>query len=61
MNLFLGEIINHLGPSRTFENFYPQLQNIAEKIVVHSQDFDSLLTMVNAYEFIISSNCDKQR
>ncbi|XP_014211908.1 UPF0505 protein C16orf62 homolog isoform X2 [Copidosoma floridanum] len=47
INLFLGEIINHLGPSRTFEYFYPQLQNIAEKIVAYTQDFDSLLTMDN--------------
>ncbi|XP_001604914.2 VPS35 endosomal protein sorting factor-like [Nasonia vitripennis] len=47
INLFLGEIINQLGPSRAFEHFYPQLQNIAEKIVANTQDFDSLLTMDN--------------
>ncbi|XP_058794245.1 VPS35 endosomal protein-sorting factor-like [Phymastichus coffea] len=47
MNMFLGEIINHLGPNRAFENFYPQLQNITEKMISHTQDFDSLLTMDN--------------
>ncbi|XP_011503755.1 PREDICTED: UPF0505 protein C16orf62 homolog [Ceratosolen solmsi marchali] len=47
INLFLGEIINHLGPSREFEYFYPQLQNIIEKLVADAQDFDSILTMDN--------------
>lgn len=46
LNLFLGEIINHLSPNRAFEQYYPQLQAIVEKIVSHTQDFESLLTMV---------------
>ncbi|KAJ8664206.1 hypothetical protein QAD02_024471 [Eretmocerus hayati] len=52
IDLFLGEIISHLGSSRVFENFYPQLQSIAEKIVMHTQDFDSLLAMENFLPFI---------
>lgn len=44
---FLKEIINHLSPKRIFENYYPQLQAIVEKIVSKTQDFESLLAMDN--------------
>lgn len=47
VNLFLGEIISHLTPNRAFEQHYSQMQTIVEKIVANTQDFDSLLTMVN--------------
>lgn len=47
LNQFLGAIINHLGSNRIFEQFYPQLQTIVEKIVAHTQDFESLLIMNN--------------
>ncbi|XP_043273833.1 VPS35 endosomal protein-sorting factor-like [Venturia canescens] len=47
LNLFLGEIINKLSPNRSFEQYYSQLQGIVEKIVSHTQDFESLLTMEN--------------
>lgn len=46
LNLFFGKIIDRLRPNKTFENYYPQLQNIVEKIVAHTQDFESLLAMV---------------
>lgn len=46
LNLFFGKIIDHLRPNKVFENYYPQLQNIVEKIVAHTQDFESLLAMV---------------
>lgn len=46
LNLFFGKIIDHLRPNKTFENYYPQLQNIVEKIIAHTQDFESLLAMV---------------
>lgn len=46
LNLFFGKIIDHLRPNKAFENYYPQLQNIVEKIVGHTQDFESLLAMV---------------
>lgn len=47
LNLFFGKIIDHLRPNKAFENYYPQLQNIVEKIVTHTQDFESLLAMVS--------------
>lgn len=47
LNLFFGKIIDHLRPNKAFENYYSQLQNIVEKIVTHTQDFESLLAMVN--------------
>lgn len=47
LNLFFGKIIDHLRPNKAFENYYPQLQNIVEKIVGHTQDFESLLAMDN--------------
>ncbi|KYQ47400.1 UPF0505 protein C16orf62 like protein, partial [Trachymyrmex zeteki] len=45
LNLFFGKIIDRLRPNKAFENYYPQLQNIIEKIVAHTQDFESLLAM----------------
>ncbi|CAG5089847.1 Similar to Vps35l: VPS35 endosomal protein-sorting factor-like (Mus musculus) [Cotesia congregata] len=47
LNEFLKEIINHLSPKRMYENYYPQLQAIVEKIVAKTQDFESLLAMDN--------------
>lgn len=46
LNLFFGKIIECLRPNKAFENFYPQLQNIIEKIVAHTQDFESLFAVV---------------
>lgn len=46
LNLFFGKIIDRLRPNKAFENYYPQLQNIIEKIVAHTQDFESLLAIV---------------
>ncbi|XP_026666628.1 UPF0505 protein C16orf62 homolog isoform X2 [Ceratina calcarata] len=47
LNTFFGKIIDRLGPNKSFEHFYPQLQNIVEKVISHTQDFESLLTMDN--------------
>ncbi|KYM95630.1 UPF0505 protein C16orf62 like protein, partial [Cyphomyrmex costatus] len=47
LNLFFGKIIDRLRPNKAFENYYSQLQNIIEKIVAHTQDFESLLAMDN--------------
>lgn len=46
LNLFFGKIIEHLRPNKAFENYYPQLQSIVEKTVAHTQDFESLLSVV---------------
>lgn len=56
LNLFLGEIINKLSPNRSFEQYYPQLQAIVERIVSHTQDFESLLTMVCSKRSVENSN-----
>ncbi|XP_076750545.1 VPS35 endosomal protein-sorting factor-like isoform X2 [Xylocopa sonorina] len=47
LNVFFGKIIDRLNPNKSFEHFYPQLQNIVEKVVSHTQDFESLLAMDN--------------
>ncbi|XP_076300982.1 VPS35 endosomal protein-sorting factor-like isoform X4 [Lasioglossum baleicum] len=52
LNLFFGKIIDRLNPNKNFEHYYPQLQNIIEKIVAHTQDFESLLAMDNFLPFI---------
>lgn len=51
INTLLGEIISQLNHNREFENYYPQLQSIVEKVVAHTQDFESLLTMVSVFLF----------
>ncbi|XP_033326331.2 VPS35 endosomal protein-sorting factor-like [Megalopta genalis] len=52
LNLFFGKIIDRLNPNKNFEHHYTQLQNIIEKIVAHTQDFESLLAMDNFLPFI---------
>ncbi|XP_076656449.1 VPS35 endosomal protein-sorting factor-like [Halictus rubicundus] len=52
LNLFFGKIIDRLNPNKNFEHYYSQLQNIIEKIVAHTQDFESLLAMDNFLPFI---------
>ncbi|XP_053987502.1 VPS35 endosomal protein-sorting factor-like isoform X2 [Hylaeus volcanicus] len=47
LNAFFGKIIDRLNPNKNFEHYYPQLQNIIEKVVVHKQDFESLFAMDN--------------
>lgn len=46
INALLGDIIRHIQPNRTFENFYPQLQSIISKILVYVSDFIVLFSMV---------------
>lgn len=47
LNLFFAKIIDRLSPNKTYEHYYPQLQTIVEKVVAHTQDFESLLAMDN--------------
>ncbi|CAK9829613.1 VPS35 endosomal protein-sorting factor-like [Anthophora retusa] len=47
LNLFFGKIIDRLNPNKNFEHYYLQLQNIIEKVICHTQDFESLLAMDN--------------
>ncbi|XP_076674334.1 VPS35 endosomal protein-sorting factor-like isoform X1 [Andrena cerasifolii] len=47
LNLLFGKIIDRLNPNKNFEHYYPQLHNIIEKIVAHTQDFELLFAMEN--------------
>ncbi|XP_003704480.1 VPS35 endosomal protein-sorting factor-like isoform X2 [Megachile rotundata] len=47
LNVFFGKIIDRLNPNKSFENHYLKLQSIIEKVVSHTQDFESLLAMDN--------------
>lgn len=45
VNTFLADIIRHMTPDRAFEQYYPQLQAVISKILLHTSDFESLFTM----------------
>nr|CAD7416064.1 unnamed protein product [Timema poppensis] len=45
VNTFLGDIIHHMTPDRAYENHYPQLHAVIDKVLTHSKDFESLFTM----------------
>nr|CAD7442238.1 unnamed protein product [Timema bartmani] len=45
VNTFLGDIIRHMTPDRAYENHYPQLHAVIDKVLTHSKDFESLFTM----------------
>ncbi|RZF44922.1 hypothetical protein LSTR_LSTR013788 [Laodelphax striatellus] len=45
INIFLGDIILHMTPNRVYEQFYPQLLNIVDKVVTNCADFESLFSM----------------
>ncbi|KAK0076450.1 hypothetical protein PV326_010778 [Microctonus aethiopoides] len=47
LNDFLGQIINHIGATRSREHYYVQLQAIINKIVLNIQDLESIFTMEN--------------
>lgn len=47
VNNLLGEIKIRMNQSKAYENHYPQLQSILEKIVRHCKEFECLLTLDN--------------
>jgi hypothetical protein len=47
LNKFLGDILNHIVPKRSFEEHYVELQSIVDKILEDTQDFEGLLMMVS--------------
>ena len=47
VNTILNDIIKHLTPDRAFEDFYPQLQSVVSKILVHMTDFSLLFSLVS--------------
>jgi hypothetical protein len=49
INTILADIIEHVAPDRSYEQYYPQLKNVVENIVLNIQDFEALLVMVPYY------------
>ena len=47
VNTTLADIIKHMTPDRAFEDFYPQLQSVVSKILVHMHDFSLLFSLVS--------------
>ncbi|XP_052791278.1 VPS35 endosomal protein-sorting factor-like [Mya arenaria] len=52
VNTVLNDVIKHLTPDRVFEDFYPQLQSIVSKILVHMHDFSLLFALEKFLPFI---------
>lgn len=46
INFILNDLLSHLTPNRAFENFYPELQSIIDKIAINVADFEGLMAMV---------------
>lgn len=42
----MGEILLRVNQNRSFEQHYPELQSIINKIVLHTKNFEGLLTAV---------------
>lgn len=54
INFIMNDILSHLTPNRAFEDHYPELKNVVERIVANVNDFEGLMTMVSTI-----SNDDK--
>ncbi|XP_052263042.1 VPS35 endosomal protein-sorting factor-like isoform X1 [Dreissena polymorpha] len=52
VNTVLTDVIKHMTPDRAFEEFYPQLQSIVAKILVHIHDFSTLFALEKFLPFI---------
>jgi len=52
VDVFLQDIIQHLSRDRAYENFYPQLQNMAGKLLTLTSDLESLFTMDKFMPFL---------
>ncbi len=50
-----------MTPDRAYEDFYPQLQSVVAKILVHMKDFSTLFSMVSLWKHKyaqMSNNCN---
>ncbi|GJQ78307.1 hypothetical protein Trydic_g22145 [Trypoxylus dichotomus] len=47
VDIIIGDLIKHVQPDRAYENLYPQLQQIVQKVISHMSDFEVLLSMDN--------------
>lgn len=52
----MGEILLRVNQNRSFEQHYPELQSIINKIVLHTKNFEGLLSTVSAYENLKSNS-----
>lgn len=52
INFIMNDILSHMTPNREFENHYPELQSVVERIVTHVGDFEGLMTMVKISQWI---------
>jgi hypothetical protein len=42
----IGDVVKHLSPDRAFEDYYPKLHAIMNKILANIEDFASIFSMV---------------
>lgn len=52
VNTFLGDIIRHMLPDRAFENHYPQLTRVIDRILAHMHDFSIVFSMDKFLPFL---------
>lgn len=52
VNTVLADIIKHMTPDRAFEDAYPQLQSVIQKIVTYFHDFSVLFSMEKFLPFL---------
>lgn len=56
INFIMNDILSHLTPNRAFEEHYPELKNVVERIVCNVSDFEGLMTMVSWNVFTLNEN-----
>lgn len=44
---FLGDVLSRLNQNRAFENHYPEMLSIVDKVVTHTKSFEGLLISVS--------------
>ncbi|XP_029432414.1 VPS35 endosomal protein sorting factor-like isoform X2 [Rhinatrema bivittatum] len=52
VNTVLADVIKHMTPDRAFEEAYPQLQSIVEKVIAHFHDFSVLFSVEKFLPFL---------
>ncbi|XP_038275814.1 VPS35 endosomal protein-sorting factor-like isoform X3 [Dermochelys coriacea] len=52
VNTVLGDVIKHMTPDRAFEDAYPQLQSIIQKIITYFHDFSVLFSAEKFLPFL---------
>uniref|UniRef100_D3YW20 VPS35 endosomal protein-sorting factor-like n=1 Tax=Mus musculus TaxID=10090 RepID=D3YW20_MOUSE len=52
VNTVLADVIKHMTPDRAFEDSYPQLQSIIQKVIAHFHDFSVLFSVEKFLPFL---------